>query len=139
VKGLVSTINRMLETIDPEIMSNGTGVLATIDAQGRPQLTAVWFIVSDDHLRISINAKRQKARNLAANGAVSFLVYHPASQDFFAEIRGNATLIADGDYALSAPIAAKYHADFRTFDQPGDSRFIIDITPSRVLVTDERH
>jgi PPOX class probable F420-dependent enzyme len=129
----------MLETIDPEIMSNGTGVLATLDAEGRPQLTAVWFIVSDDHLRISINAKRQKARNLARNGEVSFLVYHPATQDFFAEIRGTAKLIPDGDYALSTPIAAKYNADFRAFDQPGDSRFVIDIAPSRVLVTDVRH
>jgi PPOX class probable F420-dependent enzyme len=129
----------MLETIDSEILSNGTGVLATLDGEGRPQLTAVWFIVSDDHVRISINAKRQKARNLARNGEVSFLVYHPTSQDFFAEIRGTATLIADDDYSLAAPIAAKYNADFRTFDQPGDRRFLVDIAPSRVLITDVRH
>jgi PPOX class probable F420-dependent enzyme len=135
----VSTIACMLETIDPEILSNGTGVLATLDGKGRPQLTAVWFIVSDDHVRISINAKRQKARNIARNGEVSFLVYHPASQDFFAEIRGTTSLIADNDYVLAAPIAAKYRADFRAFDQPGDGRFVIDIAPSRVLITDVRH
>jgi PPOX class probable F420-dependent enzyme len=128
----------MLDTIDPDILANTTGVLATLDASGRPQLTAVWFIVRDDHLWVSINAKRQKARNVRANGAVSMLVYHPDSSDYFVEIRGTATLIPDDEYAKADIIGVKYGADFRTFDQPDDGRFVIDIVPERVLVTDVR-
>lgn len=128
-----------LTDIDPEILANTSGVLCTLDSAGRPQLTAVWFIERDGHLWVSINANRQKARNLAGNGEVSMLIFHPRTDSYFAEVRGTATLIADPDYALSAQVAKRYNADFRSFDQPGDTRFVIDITPSKVLTTDVRH
>ena len=127
-----------LDDVDPAIIGNGTGVLATIDAAGRPQLTIVWFIVRDGHVLISINAKRQKVRNLRANGDVSFLIAHPDTDDFFAEIRGTAELLPDHDYAVADVIGEKYQADFRSFDRPDDGRFIVDITPTKVLVTDVR-
>jgi hypothetical protein len=66
------------------------------------------------------------------------LVYHPDTSDYVVEIRGTATLIADDDYAKADVIGVKYGADFRSFDQPGDGRFVIDIVPERVLVTDVR-
>jgi PPOX class probable F420-dependent enzyme len=127
-----------LADVDPEILANTTGVLGTLDAAGRPQLTVVWFIVRDGHVWISINAKRQKARNLRTNDQVSFLVTHTGSADYFAEIRGTAVLLADDDYAMADVIGAKYGADFRSFDQAGDGRFIVDITPTKVIVTDVR-
>jgi PPOX class probable F420-dependent enzyme len=127
-----------LNDVDPEILANTTGVLGTLDAAGRPQLTVVWFIVRDGHVWISINAKRQKARNLRTNDQVSFLVTHTGSADYFVEIRGTAVLRVDDDYAMADVIGAKYGADFRSFDQPGDGRFIVDITPAKVIVTDVR-
>ena len=127
-----------LTDVDPEILANPTGVLGTLDASGRPQLTVVWFIVHDGHVWISINAKRQKARNLRSNDQVSFLITHTGSADYFAEIRGTAVLLTDDDYAMAEVIGEKYEADFRSFDQPGDGRFIIDIAPTKVIVTDVR-
>lgn len=128
----------MLDDIDPAILASATGVLATLSSQGKPQLSAVWFIVRDGHVLISINAKRQKAKNLQANPACSFLIYHPDTPNVFVEIRGSAQLITDNDYLQAAEIGEKYHADFRTFDQPGDQRFIVDISPAKVLTTDVR-
>jgi len=127
-----------LADVDPEILANATGVLGTLDRAGRPQLTVVWFIVQDGHVWISINATRQKARNLQTNDQVSFLVTHPDSADYYAEIRGTATLIPDDDYRLADAIGVKYGADFRSFDRPDDGRFIVDITPSKVIVADVR-
>lgn len=127
-----------LDDVDPEILGNGTGVLATLDATGRPQLTVVWFIVRDGRVLVSINAKRQKTRNLQANAEVSFLITHPDTDDYFAEIRGTAQLVPDHDYRLADVIGEKYQADFRTFDRPDDGRFIVDISPVKVLVTDVR-
>ena len=127
-----------LDEVDPDILANEAGVLATIDAAGRPQLTVVWFIVRDGHVLVSINAKRQKARNLQVNTEVSFLITHPGTPDYFVEIRGTAVLVPDHDYRLADVIGEKYQADFRTFDQPDDGRFIVDITPAKVLVTDVR-
>lgn len=129
----------MLDQIDPAILTNTTGVLATLGQTGAPELTAVWFAVKDGHLLVSINAKRKKARNLQGNAAVSMLIYHPETDAFFAEIRGTATLVPDNDYMQSQVIAERYNADFRAFDQPGDGRFVIDIEPTRVLITDVRH
>jgi PPOX class probable F420-dependent enzyme len=139
VPSLAGSVAAMLEQIDPEILANATGVLATLDSAGRPELTAVWFVVADDHVLVSINRKRKKARNLQANTAVSFLIYHPETQDYFVEIRGTATLIPDDDYKLSDTISPKYGADFRNFDKPDDGRFVIDIAPTKVLTTDVRH
>jgi PPOX class probable F420-dependent enzyme len=129
----------MLDTIDPEILANDTAVIATISPAGVPQLTAVWYVIQDGHVRVSINRKRQKGRNLQKNPNVSLLIYHPETQNYFAEIRGQATLIADDDYQLSDVIAKRYNADFRAFDQPGDGRWLIDIAPTRVVITDVRH
>lgn len=127
-----------IDDVDPAILANETGVLATLDADGRPQLTVVWFVVRDGHVLISVNAKRQKARNLRIHDQVSFLVCHPDTDDLFVEIRGTAALVPDDDYAGADVIGARYDADFRSFDQPDDGRFIVDITPTRVLMTDVR-
>jgi PPOX class probable F420-dependent enzyme len=127
-----------LADIDPEILANATGVLGTLDTAGRPQLTVVWFIVHDGHVWISINATRQKARNLRTKDQVSFLVTHPDSADYYAEIRGTAALIPDDDYRLADVIGVKYGADFRSFDRPDDGRFIVDVTPTKVIVADVR-
>jgi len=128
----------MLEQIDTEILANRVGTLATIAPGGGPQQTAVWFIVQDDHILISINAKRKKARNLAANATCSLLIFHPQSDDYYAEVRGTATLIEDNDYRVADVIAQRYDADFRAFDQPGDGRIVIDIAPERIVLTDVR-
>ncbi len=128
-----------LDQIDPAILANATGVLATLGPVGAPQLTIVWFIVQDNQILISVNGNRQKVRNVQSNSAVSFLIAHPDTDAYFAEIRGTAQLIADSDYDVADQIAVKYAADFRTFDRQGDARFIVRITPKRVLITDVRH
>ena len=127
-----------LHDVDPAILANTDGVLGTLDGNGRPQLTVVWFIVRGGHIWVSINATRQKARNLARNGEVSFLVMHPDTGDYYVEVRGTAALLPDDDYRMADEIGVKYDADFRSFDRPGDGRFIVDITPTKVILTDVR-
>lgn len=61
----------------------------------------VWFIVRDGRVPVSIDAKRQKTRNLQANAEVSFLITHPDTDDYFAEIRGTAQLVPDHDDRLA--------------------------------------
>jgi PPOX class probable F420-dependent enzyme len=128
----------MLETVDPELLNSKVAVMATLGPTGMPQLTAVWFAVEDNRVLVSVNAKRQKVANVAANDRVSMLMFHPASNDYFVEIRGRVRLVADDDYAIADRIAPRYGADFRAFDQPGEGRFIIELTPTKVLVTDVR-
>jgi PPOX class probable F420-dependent enzyme len=70
------------------------GVLATIKADGRPQLTNVLYVPDDrDRLvRISTTADRVKARNLARDARAAL---HVLGDDFW------QYAVADGDVSLS--------------------------------------
>ena len=64
--------------------------LATVGADGRPQLSAVWFLYEAGKVRISLNATRQMTKNLTANPAVTLFVlgvfYFRRTERRFADI-----------------------------------------------------
>jgi PPOX class probable F420-dependent enzyme len=110
--------------------------LATVGADGRPQLSAVWFLYEDDKVRISLNAKRQKTKNLTANPAVTLFVLDPGGYRYL-EVRGDAIIEPDDDYAFADRVSAKYGGtDLRAMDGPGQSRVVVTIQPSRVIAVD---
>jgi predicted pyridoxine 5'-phosphate oxidase superfamily flavin-nucleotide-binding protein len=47
-----------------DLLTLPVATLATVDPDGRPQLTEVWFLADGDDVRISLNTSRQKVRNL---------------------------------------------------------------------------
>jgi hypothetical protein len=52
----------------------------------------------------------------------------------YIELRGDAEITADPDYEFADKIGAKYGgADLRERDQPGESRVVVTIKPSRVI------
>lgn len=67
------------------------GVLATLKADGRPQLSNVVYAVLDGRVRVSVTEDRAKTRNLRRDPRVSL---HVASDDFWAYlvVEGTATL-----------------------------------------------
>jgi PPOX class probable F420-dependent enzyme len=106
--------------------------LATIDPGGRPQLTEVWFLAEDGVLKISLNTKRVKVRNLRRNPACTLFILDLANPGRYLEIRGDAVMKPDDDYQFAGRLGAKYGADIRTFDPPGDTRVEVVLTPVRV-------
>ena len=55
-----------------------TATLTTIDINGRPQSTAVWYFVDDDgHLKGSTTSDRQKYKNLRHNPSCDLLAGQP--------------------------------------------------------------
>ena len=109
-------------------------VLGTVGASGRPQLSAVWFLADGDSVKVSLSTARQKTKNLLANPAVSVLIFDPASPYRYLELRGDAELTEDDNYAFADKVGAKYGgADLREHDQPGDVRMIVTIKPTRVV------
>ena len=110
--------------------------LATVGPDGRPQLSAVWFLVEGDAVRISLNTARQKTQNLQANPAATLFVLDPSGYRYL-EVRGDATLEPDADYAFADRVGAKYGgADLRDNDGPGESRVVVTIEPVRVNAVD---
>jgi len=118
-----------------DLLNAQIAVLGTIGASGRPQLSAVWFLADGDTVKVSLNDSRQKLKNLLANPHVSLLIFDPASQYRYLELRGDAEITPDPDYAFAEQVGAKYGgADLREHDKPGDVRMVVTIKPARVVV-----
>lgn len=110
--------------------------LATIGSDGRPQLSEVWFLAEGDQIRISLNTSRQKTKNLQRNPACSALLLDTADPYRYLEVRGDAEVVPDDDYAFADKVGAKYGADLRAHDGPEDSRVIVTVRPVRVHAVD---
>ena len=130
----------MTATLVPEthldLLDAATAVLATIGPDGRPQLTAVWFLRDGDDVRLSLNSDRQKVKNLVANPAVTLFVLDPDTPSRYLEIRGDAVIEDDPDYAFAERVGTKYGADLRSFDADGARRVVVTLRPERVNAVD---
>jgi PPOX class probable F420-dependent enzyme len=116
-----------------DLLNGPVAVLGTIGASGRPQLSGVWFLADGDTVKLSMNTARQKVKNLRANPKCSLLIFDEKSPYRYVEVRGDAEITPDDDYAFADKVGAKYGADLRTRDNPGDTRVVIAIHPSRVV------
>jgi len=120
-----------------DLLDAPVATLATVGADGRPQLSAVWFLADDDGVRLSLNNARQKTKNLTDNSAATLFILDTANPARYLELRGNATLTSDDDYAFADKVGAKYGGvDLRNMDQPGQSRVVVTIDPVRVNAVD---
>ena len=119
-----------------DLLDAPVATLATIGPDGRPQLSAVWFLAEDDVVRVSLNRARQKTKNLQANPATNLFILDLANPFRYLEIRGDAQIEPDEDYVFAARAGAKYGADLRQMDQPGESRVVVTILPTRVNAVD---
>ena len=108
--------------------------LSTVGPKGTPQTTATWFLFDDDGLvKISLSESRQKLKNLMRNPGASLLFVNPQNPFQTVEIRGAATFTPDDAGTLIDKINAKYSANVRDFDQPGEQRYMVTIEPEKVL------
>jgi PPOX class probable F420-dependent enzyme len=121
-----------------DLLDGQFATLGTVGPDGRPQLSEVWFLADGDEVSISLNGTRQKTKNLAANPAVSVFLLDLASPYRYLEIRGDAEITPDDAYAFADRVGAKYQADLRVHDQPGQGRVKVTIRPSRVNAVDMR-
>jgi PPOX class probable F420-dependent enzyme len=111
--------------------------LATLGADGRPQVSAVWFLADDDKVRLSLNTSRQKTKNLTERPAATLFILDTANTARYLELRGDAKVAPDDDYAFADQVGAKYGGvDLRKMDQPGQKRVVVTIEPVRVNAVD---
>jgi PPOX class probable F420-dependent enzyme len=109
--------------------------LVTIDGEGRPQTTAVWYLADpeDGQLKTSTSDARVKFRHMQANPEVDVFIVDPANMFRTLEIRGTVEIALDEEGDTMRKVGAKYDADVTNFDQPGDKRYSVFITPRRVV------
>lgn len=119
-----------------DLLEAPVATLATIGPDGRPQLSAVWFLAENDVLRVSLNTTRQKTRNLQANPATCLFILDTANPARYLEIRGDAQIEPDDAYSFATKVGAKYGADLREMDGPGQRRVVVTVRPTRINAVD---
>ncbi len=120
-----------------DLLDSQVATLATIGPDGRPQLSEVWFLAEGDSIKISLNSSRQKVKNLLANPAMNLFILDLAGPFRYLEIRGDAEIERDDDYAFADVVGAKYGGtDLRTRDNPGEYRYVVTVKPTRINAVD---
>ncbi len=120
-----------------DLLDVETATLATIDDDGLPQLTQVWFIHDGGELRLSLNGERFKTANLKARGACSLLILDLANPYRYLEVRGTARVEEDGG-ELALKVGEKYSADLTAYDGPDDVRYAVTIEPKKIYAVTMR-
>jgi PPOX class probable F420-dependent enzyme len=117
-----------------DLLKADVALLATIGPDGSPQVTALWFLLDDDGtIRLSLNTRRQKVKNLQANPKCTFFVLDPAKPYRTLEIRARAEIAPDVGYAFARKLGAKYGgADISANDRPGETRVVVSLQPIKV-------
>ena len=110
--------------------------LGTIDSEGRPQLTEVWFLHDDGELKLWLNDRRAKTRNLRERPVCSVLILDLQNPRRYLEVRGRARLTPDPDRAFAPKLGAKYGMDLTRIDPPGQARFIVIVEPEKIYAVD---
>jgi PPOX class probable F420-dependent enzyme len=106
--------------------------LATVGKDGIPQQTEVWFLHDDGELKLSLNDARLKTRNLQKRPQCSLMLLDVGNPYRYLEVRGSVELTPDDDYAFAKKVGAKYDADLKVHDNPGEGRVVVTIVPSNV-------
>jgi len=110
-------------------------VLSTIEPDGRPQSSVVWFERDGDDLLMSTVEGRRKHLNLVRDPRATVLVYPAANPYTYVELRGAVTMTQEGGRELIDRLNQAYTGTDRyTMDDGTDNvRVVVRFTPERVV------
>ena len=115
-----------------DLLEAPLATLATVGPDGRPQVTSVWFLAEGGQVRFSLNTMRQKTKNLQANPVISVHIQDAVNPGRYLEVRGDARIEPDDDYAFVDRVGAKYGGvDLRAMDAGNGRRVVVTVEPVR--------
>jgi PPOX class probable F420-dependent enzyme len=105
--------------------------LATVMADGSPQLTPVWFDYANSVIRVNTAKGRVKSRTLRPGAPVALAITDPDNPYRYVQIRGRVRSATEqGADAHIDSLAKKYLGkDTYPFRQPGEVRVMYEIEP----------
>jgi len=108
--------------------------LATVNADGSPQVTPVWVDFDGTHVIVNTAKGRVKANNLARNPRVALSVADPENPYRYVGIQGRVVEMTEkGSDAHIDKMAKKYLGkDKYPYRAPGEVRLIVKIAPEKV-------
>ena len=109
--------------------------IATVEPDGRPQLSVVWIRRDGDDLLVSTVVGRRKHRNLVADPRASVLVYDDADPYHYVEVRGSVSMTEEGGRALIDELCEKYRGITPyPWDGPQNVRVVVRVSPDKVVL-----
>jgi PPOX class probable F420-dependent enzyme len=109
--------------------------LATVMADGTPQVTPVWFDYEGGMIRVNTAKGRVKARTLKVGAPVALAIMDPDNPYRYVQIRGRVERVtaAGAAEAHIDALAKKYLGkDKYPFRGPGEVRLLYEIRPVSV-------
>ncbi|MFJ1456679.1 PPOX class F420-dependent oxidoreductase [Nocardia sp. N2S4-5] len=108
-------------------------ILATANADGRPQSSVIFVKYEGDAIVFSTIEGRLKTRNMRRDPRVSLLLYG-RDNGRYVEVRGRVDITADPDKVLLHEIYSHYMNGATPPPEPDAERVIVRITPERFYV-----
>lgn len=126
----VKLSDKAKEIIDSKAFAH----IATINADGSPQVSPVWVERDGDTVIVNSEQKRLKVRNIKRNPHVALSIQDTANPYSYVEIRGKVVEVTrEGASEGIDRLAKKYMGvDKYPMNQPGDVRVQIKIEPTRI-------
>jgi PPOX class probable F420-dependent enzyme len=109
------------------------GVLTTIGSDGLPQSTALWYLLDEGELKISVMTSRQKYKNLLADPKATLFIFDPNATGKTLELRGEVEIRPDPDKAQAARFAPVYGSASSEWDPEGAIRAVLVLDPKRIV------
>ena len=125
--------DQLAEITGPPIL----GVLTTVNADGSPQATPIWYYYDGEHFNVTCYSHRVKARNIRRDPRVTLVVVDTANYGDPLTVSGTAVLVEEGAAEATERVAIRYEGasagrvSAARLNARGQ-RVIIKITPRRV-------
>jgi PPOX class probable F420-dependent enzyme len=135
------------EEIAEFIEHSRTATMATLQADGRPHLVAMWYAVLDGEIWFETKARSQKAVNLRRDPTITVMIEDGLTYGTLRgmSIDGRAEIVDDPETLLRVGISVwerytgPYTEEMRPFvDQMMNNRIAVRVVPGRLRSWDHR-
>lgn len=123
-----------------DLLADGTkafGYLATIMADGTPQLTPVWFNVDGEYILLNSAKGRIKDQNMRARPRIALVIHDQKNPLRYVQVRGKVVdITSEGARDHINDLSLKYTGNPTfTLKDPDEVRLIYKLFPERVQVS----
>ena len=126
------------QEMDLFLAESRNAIVATVNPDGFPQLTPIWFLWEDGKVFFSTTEPRLKTRNLKRDPRVSLCIDEPGPPQQTVVLAGEDAVVTPGlGGDMTERIAKKYGGDNweSSYDHIANTpdRVIVSYTPTRIL------
>jgi PPOX class probable F420-dependent enzyme len=106
--------------------------VATLDPDGSPHTSVVWFLRDGDTVLFSSITRRRKVRNLERDPRIALSVFDLANPYHAIDIRGTAELTVDEGKHLPQELSQKYLGEDPPPEPDDVVRYVVRVVPEKI-------